>query len=344
MSSPLVRPTLTKFAERGVRDGSSPTEAFATDGSAATRLFFVKWSERFLAASAILGYADIGYTGITPDGLRRLTPLIHPDTTVFPQLWYASAITKVEGHKFTGNRIGSDTSIANTFKWAKIEVQYEQLGYLVIDDTATIVPGTADAFSWPGDEYRRWVSFGEPRTSTDYVTLPGNILKYARSAGTAVPHNRPIPFNVGISLPIMELPVTWHKVPYDIFNPNLSSAISNPWPTRIWGDASTLPYLGSVNKTTFLNRPPGTLLFSNIRPIPRKSAFLRPEYDIEFTFAFDPHGWNYKAYISVGAATEWISVVKESSPGAVTYYAPGSVPDGMSMYNEREFRDLFKVF
>lgn len=341
MSSPLTRPTITYFAERGVRDGSSPSEAFTPDGSPSTRKFFVPWAQRFTAATAILGYTQIGYTGSTPDGLRRLLPLRHPDTSVFPYYWWAAGITKVEGHKFTGKRVGSDSSTANTFEKAEITVQYEQVNYYMWDESAVVIPGTSTPWIWPDDEWARYTSIGEIRTSTDYLQLPGGLLYYCRpSPSTDAPHNKPIPFNAGLILPIMEFPVTWKKIPYEIMSPYVDS----PWRDRIWGDGTNPPYIGTVNKHDFLGYRAGTLLFSGIRLIERKSPFLVPEWDVEFTFAVDPRKWNYKAFIPPKADTEWLLVVKRNNDNTITHYAEGSIPDNKTLYNERDFTELFQVY
>lgn len=350
-SAPLVRPTITYFAERGSRDGSSPSESFGAEGSSATRKFFVPWDERFLAATAILGYSQIGYDGSAPDGLRRLIPLRHPDTSVFPYYWYAASITNCTGHKFSGKRTGSDSSVANTFDKAELTVQYEQVDYLMFNDSTTVNPVTGDPWTWPTDEWVRYTSIGEMTTSTNYLALPGGTIQYARNPAlplpTAPPHGKPIPFATGIVQPIMEFKLTWKKVPFQIVSPYLGYT-ANPWKRRIWGDGTNtyLPYIGTVNKTSFLKYPAGTLLFSNIRMIPRKSPYLVPEWDVEFTFAVDPRKWNYKLYVPPKAEAdnfEYYLAIRPTS-GTTTWYDQGSIPDYKCLYNEREFTELFQVY
>jgi hypothetical protein len=350
MPTDLVRPTITYFAERGVRDGSSPIERFGVDASDATRKFFVPWDERFLAASAILGRSEIEYYvdgggNSTPTGLKRLVPLRHPDTVVYPFYLWASHITEVKGHQFAGNRVGGDSSIANTFTKAEITVQYESVDYQMFNDSQVTNPATGEAWVWPDDEWVRYTSIGEMTTSTEYITLPGGTIQYCRSTGTAEPHGRPIPFGTGIVKPIMEFKVTWKHIPFAIVSP-YGDEFFCPWKRRIWGDGDTIkPYIGSVNKTDFMGYKAGTLLFSNIRLIPKKSPYLVPEWDIEFTFAVDPYKWNYKLFVpttSVGDNLEWLLAIRPTS-GTTTHYAEGSIPDSKCIYNEREFTNLFRV-
>lgn len=193
-----------------------------------------------------------------------------------------------------------------------------------------------------GNELLRYVSIGDPKASVEYLGLPGGTIKYFRASGTDLPHNTGVAFNIGKVLPIVEFVVTWHKVPYDIYDPSgLILSAPSAWQKRIYGDPATpsaKPFIGTVNKTTFLNYPAGSLLLANVQPIRRFNNIGQSEWDIEFTLAFDTNKWNHKYYSSIDATHEGYQYV-----GRTQYYADGSVPDGQSIYNEREFADLFKV-
>lgn len=325
---PITRPTLTKNAERGSRDGTSPRDTWSLDAVGSDIKRFVKWSERFDAIDYYLGHARIDLDGSgDPLELQRLTPKPHPyDARLYP--------TRMEGiynHKIDdlAPYTTVEGEVMNAFEKVEYLIHYERLPYKIKED---------DEITY---EYERYTYIGEERVSTDYVTLPGGGLGYRRSSGSDPPHNQPIPFATGIVLPIIEFPVTWYRLPEEL----IDFDTPGPWLKRLIGSASAKSYLGSVNKYAFKGFQPGTLLFSNYRrirkPMPVTLNGYDPavEWDIEYTFAYDPNKWNFKYYWSLADATNngWYFISKDS------YYASGSIPDGASLYNERNFDDLFDV-
>lgn len=330
----ITRPTLTRFNERGQCDNSTFDERIGVDVNSTRRKVWCAWSERFKAARAFLGYSQLERDGGgAVIGLRRLTPLKHPDNTGdyvngAPYLW-ASAVGSTP-YKVTGNAGTSavDTSGRSNFQQAQIEIEYANPRYIVKED--------ADVTSYPaGNEWERYTRVEGGTSTSNYIMLPGGTLKYFRSAGAAAPHGLPINYNYGKVLTIQEIKLTWCRLPYDLYQ---IGSLSN-WAKRIWGVAGTPPLLGKVNKTSFLGYPAGIVLFSDIRPIIRDSYFDVTEWDFEITLAIDMNGWNYKYYSPAAGASGrgWYKVATDS------YYAEGSTPDDKSIYNEGALNYIFDV-
>lgn len=335
----ITRPTLTKFNERGQRENATWTEAVAVDGSGSTRRVWLRWGERFLGSRAIVGFSQLEYSGLIVTGLRRLTPLPHPDntgnyTTGAPYL-FASGVQSIRPFKVTGNagNSGIDSSGRSNYLNADVEIQYANPRYVVLSE--------AQMPTWPADEWQRFVRIDDSTTTGTYIMLPGGTLKYWRPdvpTPTVRPNGIPINFNFGKVVSVTELKLTWCRLPFALY----SFAAPTKWQKRIWGYAPDAidSLLGTVNKTAFLGYAPGCLLFSNIKPIPRASIFDITEWDFEITLGIDPNGWNYKYYSSADpsdTARGWYKVASDM------YYADGSTPDEKSIYNERELRHIFDV-
>lgn len=345
----ITRPTTTYLQERGTRDGSALNEQFGMGANSATRKIWCTWADRYKVARAYIGYSELARenmgdpTEIT--GLRRLTPLPHPDAEVMPSAdgpgnMFASRINSITGYKaLAGESSPYETNVnasvkRNVFTRAEIEVQYENIGYQVREE--------ADLPSWPEGEQDRFLEILEPTPSSSYVTLPGGTLNYIKSGGGSPPTGLPINFNVGKIFSTMQFKFLWKRLPFDLFDPTNQSS----WAKRIWGDpaAPTAEKLiGSVNKTTFLGFLPGTLLLENVRPIPVRSPFYFIwEWDFEFTLNYNPNYWNYLYYFPISSAGTTDRGFYLVGAGT-TFYANGSVPDNYSLYNEREHALLFDV-
>lgn len=344
----IVRPTTTYYQELGTRDGSARVDFFGMGANGSSREIWCPWVDRYKVARAILGYSQLAKenaldpTEIT--GLRRLTPLPHPDAQVggsddSPGNMFATQITGIRGHKpLAGVSSTLETDInasakKNVFEKAIFEVKYENIGYQVYKDSE--VP------SWPENEAYRFVEVLEPTPSSSYITLPGGTLNYIRNGGGG-PTGQPINFNVGKIFSTMQFKFLWKRLPYDLFIPGAFTK----WAKRIWGDpddSSVKPLLGTVNKTASLGFPAGTLLLENIRPIPVRSPFYFIwEWDFEITFNYNPNFWNYLYYFPVSTAGTTYRGFYLVGAGT-TFYANGSVPENYSLYNEREHALIFDV-
>lgn len=339
----IVRPTLTFYQERGTRDGSANQTQFGMGANSGTRPVWVDWVDRYKAARAIIGYSQLDRLAGIIIGLRRLTPLPHPDAETAgsddgPGNMFATRINGIKGYKaLAGTSSTLETAVnagvkKNVFEKAEIEIMYENPGYQVRTEE--------EIENWPEDEYLRMFEVLEPTPSSSYITLPGGCMNYIRESGTDAPHGLPVNYNVGKVFSTMQLKFMWHRLPYDLFD------ISNQtnWAKRIYGDPDNpdeIPLIGTVNKTAWLSFPAGTLLLENVRPIPVKSPFYYIwEWNFEITWNYNPRGWNYLYYFSpAGGAGSGTYFVGKGT----TYYAPGSVPDNTSIYNEREHSLVLNV-
>lgn len=342
----IARPTLTYIAERGVRDGSGEIISYSPGGSSISRAVWVNWAQRYRAAKFLLGYATLEYvTGTSGPiaALRRLTPMPHPNAGNAVDdvgQFFAMKISRIKPYKPLGQVTGADTLSRTTNYRADIELTYENPGYAVLSEADITVGGI-----WQNQEFRRFLRIMEPAQTVTHVTLPGGTMRYIDPAGvvgTGKAHTKPIGTNVGKTFPVNQEKYLWCRLPYDLYNPSALSA----WAKRIWGDPATpatIPLIGTVNKTTFLGRGPGTLLLQNVRAIPKEAMFGGVyEWDFEVQLAYDLNGWNRLYYYpagSVGASERGFFLVGAGT----TYYAPGSVPDNYSIYNEREFSAIFDV-
>lgn len=339
----ITRPTLTYNAERGVRDGSSEVISYSNGGSSVARQEWVNWADRYKAGKFFLGYSALEYVSGTSGpiaALRRLTPMPHPNAGNAVDdvgQFYAMKMPRIKPYKATGQVTGADGLSRATFTKAEIEITYENPGYAVLTEADITVSGV-----WQNQEYRRFLRIMEPTQTVSYITLPGGTLKYITSTGTGAANGKAIGANVGKVFPVNQEKYLWCRLPYDLYNPSALSV----WAKRIWGDPaspSTIPLIGCVNKTSFFGRAPGTLLLQNVRPIPRDAMFGGVyEWDFEVQLAYNLNGWNKLYYYpagTVGASDRGFFLVGAGT----TYYAPGSVPDNYSIYNEREFSAIFDV-
>ncbi len=346
--APFTRPALTKCAEIGVRDGSSQRLNFAPTGANATRRFKVLWNERYKFVRRFLGDNQIIYDDIQQSNMvriNRMTPLPWP-TEDFPNLYAAEAVSitgfKIDGHtSYTDD--GDDGSVAADYSHAEIELAYRPSPYDVLTDTQV------DQGGGVYNELLRYISVSDYRSSTNYISLPQGTLLYIAEGGGR-PTGIPMQFSVGKVIAVMEFVVTWHSLPYEIFD--ITSTNQYPWARRVFGAATAVSsetrswpavsaYLGCVNRTSFLSRDPGTVLLTDVRPEWRFNSYGNKEWDIHFTFAYDPNRWNYKWFAGVGEDTALSGYY--STGTSTTYYAPGSLPANYSIYSEKNFQDLFTV-
>jgi hypothetical protein len=323
---PITRPGGSGITELGT-DGSSPTEVVGVDESNAARKFRCAWGSRFNTAKRYIGTQQILYdTAIPPAPVRleRLTPLAHPDTNVS---WFAVKVESITGHKVLGKRVLPDEASANTFGEADVSIRYDPVPYKVLDDAGV----AAD------EEYRRYVSFSNWRQTSDVLLLPSGCMKYTKSGGGG-PHGSVVPFNTPLQQPCLQFRATWHRLPEDLLN----WTTPGPWLKRILGDSAsgTKTWMNTVNKSRIFGFDIGTLAVFSWEPERRSMPFGAFEYDVHFEMGWRAQGWNYIWYndLTTPADSGYYYVSR-----AGTFHAPGSVPDGDSLYSERETSYLFRV-
>lgn len=356
-TSPLSYPTQDTIdtwnvREGGARDQSSPTDTYEMNNSTSRRKYYVKWAKRYDFIAYMLGYSilwnDSGTTRIS-----RLLPRKDPDATAL----IATKVTQLKGFQWKSNLITTTTlgsagfatdpsrnfghtgyqwsdGQASTYTDADIEILFEHPDYFMVEDSTVYA---AD----PYGELGRYVAPGDYDGSSEYLTLPGGMMKYAVSGGTpSPPHNQVIPFNNGKVLSQEKFQLIWKRLPYDIWSSTSDLFVF------VYGDGgSNVPAVGRINKTTFYGRPAGTVLFESVKPIlmrdPRGDFF---EWQLTYNFTFNPYGWNnLYYYVKGGTNAGFYYATSEESGGAAVYRAPGSVPDNQALYNETELNKLFKA-
>lgn len=332
--------------ELGTRDGSGPTFS-ATPGEAqATRTFLCFGNQSSNAATWFVGDSDVNDgAGPTSRNITRRNPQPYPGNSKL-----IATSVRITGHKSTGqtgngNTAASplalgDLTLVNSYQMAKLEVTFTLELYRADIEDNLIGAGF--------HEYDRYVNTSETRASAELQQVPAGMMKWVSpTANTAnSPHNQPVPFQSGVILPLEDFPVTWMRVPYNAWGDG--TAI---W-QRVYGNGTSAPYLGTVNKTAIFGRPAGTLLLDSVRAIQKPCPIAQLgnttgwEWQIEFGFKYDPNQWNQKYYFSPvpGNRTQngWYLLGTGNATGAA-YYSAGNVPDGYSIYNEREFANLFNV-
>ena len=323
---PITRPTVTT-TETGSRDGSSPVEVVGVDESNAVRKFRCPWASRFSLAQKYIGTVRIDYDGSIPPApirLERLTPLPHPDTDVS---WFATKVESISGYKPLIKRTTSEDGSSNTFEQADVSIRYQPLPYAVIDDASVAA----------GDEYKRYTSFSDWQQSTDVLLLQSGSMHYVKADDTVI---GVVPYNKPLHQPVLNFRCTWHRLPEDL----LDWETPGPWLKRILGEVAsgTPTRMNTVNQTAIWGFDPGTLAVLNWEPERRSMPFGSFEYDIHFQFQWRPQGFNRLWYNDLGSSSlSGYYYVARGNPA--TYSAPGSVPDGESLFNETEFRELFDV-
>jgi hypothetical protein len=333
--------------ERGVRDGTSPTEQLEIDNSTADRTFLVKWEYRHDFAKYMVGYAET-WTDTGPTiRLSRLLPRAHPE---LPDL-VATKVTSIKGLKWTDWAVDVDEldpyrddellhhghpdyrwtdDQINVFQDAEVVIHYDHAPYDRVEDDDIYATMT---------EFDRYVERGESQPSAEYLQLPGAVFKYVQETGSANPHGVTIPFNTGRVLPQEKFILTWRRLPENVWTPD-GGLYQLIYGTGVW---DTVPYLGCINGDPFYGRPMGTVLFENVRPILRKSPLGTGwEWDLEFHFAYDPNGWNWKFYFGATAGTAADNGFYFVSRGS-THYFSDTLPDYESIYNSRDLNNLFDV-
>lgn len=185
-------------------------------------------------------------------------------------------------------------------------------------------------------------------TEVVYLSLQGGVLNYLRSDGTPLgpnlpPHKFPIPNAVGLPEVQTHVGYRWHRVPKTAWGPNSSSALYN----RVKGNVGLgiKPLVGTVNLTRFLGRDPGTLLFLGVDEdiVPDATA---PDdgwcWNLTFRFLEKTQGHNNLYYGGTYLTASGVKGYYFAATGD-TWYAAGSVPDGICLFNEAEHATLFEV-
>ncbi|HEY2908674.1 MAG TPA: hypothetical protein VGI99_00420, partial [Gemmataceae bacterium] len=169
------------------------------------------------------------------------------------------------------------------------------------------------------------------------------------------PNNVPIPYGVGRIEAVTKVAYKWHRVPFEAWRPG------SPLFDRVHGDAAgtSIPFIGTVNKLPALGYPAGYALFDGVEeeivPDPVR-GFLA--WDLTYHFSIKNvvglssgspigGGHNYLYYPGTTEFTGGSGVALGAgyylAAKSKTWFANGSIPDGLSLFNERDHNQLWNV-
>ncbi len=313
--------------EYGVKDGESPIVTADLESLHSVRIYEVDWLNYGIAIYQLLGYPTMDNSDPFNPGIKRYLPQIDPD---FP--WaVATKILSVKGVGARGNYPANGFTAAK-YKRARITVAFDMPDYDVLADDYT--PG------WPMEFYR-YRTF-EAKPAAEYLSPPNTGYFYwaeGPNKGGAFPGN------IGIIEGCIDYVWDWIQVPFEAMPSDDIQAT-----------------VGCVNSTAFpigdgssTMAAPGTLLLMGWEPMRKNSPFGLRTWRIRFTARYKKTGHN-NFYDYDGAHFQTGCSGGSGSGGSGTYNPgyrqiskcgnlfalPGTVPDGQLVYNQREFRNLFK--
>jgi hypothetical protein len=168
----------------------SPTECFAAESTAFTRVFQVPWATRFNFVKALLGY-----TSGSPGNLQRIPPDRHPLCN-----WLWAREVQIQGIGQPGQDITVGLDGTKT----------------VINWTQARITATYRALDWTPDPSIRWNYLTETFDITGELISPSNgVFIWATTPKDQVPEPP------GIIFPGIDYTMVHHQVPDASFNPNL---------------------------------------------------------------------------------------------------------------------------
>ncbi len=317
-----------ELQELGVADGSSGVINFEIDHNYGTRMYRCAWEWRYDVAAYLLGYSALYVDGSGNTKLSRLMPVPFDDS--LPNV-IAAQISDMKGMQWVGRDNNGDTQ-TNVFTWALFTVRYWNPPYeLAADGDIT------------SELDRYWQFPAKTRTSGDVLQLPGNTLFYRTPTGAGNANGKPTQVGAPVTCPTETVFGVWNRLPDAAFDITSNLYIRLYQGTFTAGVSDGYPYLGTINRATFQGRPPGTLLLNGSNPVWQRSPSTDDyEWTLEYEFIYKPQGWNFLFYFDAAAGSPgsgWWFVSRQG----LGYFAPGSVPDGASLYVEREFANLVSV-
>ncbi len=329
----------------------SPEERIEQDGSSATRVLDVNWSDRQSAARYILGYPEV--VRATSYYISRNLPLPHPawvnPTTGYPFLW-ATKIPRIQGIGRVGVP-GTSQKLTNglgdvaIYKTARMTVHHETLTYDILADNDPLMP--KDANGWPDESSLKRYVTKKVFPAAQYITLTTGSCKYA--ANPVANPLLPCANGLGKMLVNFNVSLTWHQIPDSAIPCSLFSTNS-----IAAGQGNIELSLGRINKAAFAGFNKGTLLLMACDIKPLRSPHADRLYDITYMFKyFEPndialalpdgtHGTHTHVFRppppgSGSVAGIWTEV---SSDGAVNL---STQTRGKSLYDWADFTLLFKA-
>jgi hypothetical protein len=327
----------------------SPREVWAPDGSRMSRDYVIAGDaqSRIFAAWDFLGGSELIEVE-TGDGPRyyvsRQTPHDYPFVTDAGDVFlFAQSIP--QGRPLGVGAPNTDfPGLAADYTNYLMTVEYRTLSYDVKEDDEVLagpaLPLPDSGFNdsplegFPDEGYALAAAAGpdEPGASR-YITRvarPGGRFHVLRAGMMGyVSDNKPVPEGIPLTVPFVTLSYTWHQVP--------EGGVPN---------AAIRKCLGTINNLTFDGYPAETLLLTNVVPRPFRNPFGERNYDVEYTFRYQPNvsyadgvtprGHNFIPRVTAAGGLDYeeIRALKNSGGSPL---AAGSPP-----YRLTDFATLFR--
>lgn len=337
-----------KWSPLGARDGSGPLASYTAKGNGTVSFpIKVRWADRHLALQQLVGYSvpvTYGSDPVTGLGVRRLSRELPEPYHDDPNMYCASAKV-VRGLKWigrtaydrvtwetlpgypnreatpedeaTGDRL-TDLWKQNVYKLAVIQCEFSQAKFYIRSDEEAW-------WTYQGNELSRYTTFRDERAA-NYQTIRQGFTYYVlpRNPGeeqTPFDSRRQIPHSQGLIEFETTLYVTWENVHVDCLPLETIDGL-----------------VGKTNKTTFLNKPAGSLLF--LPPKIERYVMANGQLGADVTFGFGHFapGQNKILYVDgTGRRYVWVTFNKaiEQDP------TPGQLPVNTFLHDEVEFADAF---
>lgn len=319
------------------RAGSTFDASFGNDGSQVALVIDVYWDDLGQALQQCLGYSSRTVVPGDWSQLNRFLPMRHPR---WPQL-FCTRVAKVQGISFQGTAVveqpGTTTS---EYFLARLTLQFGRMPYALINDND--MENYLDDDDLP-QEFQRftdrnWVPSAE--------ILAREQQQFSFVEGDANGNQFTGPF--GMTIGKARLTRTWYSLPEDaVFNASEFPAGLMYGRDGTGGIDTAVQALGTVNASTFLGCPAGTLLYEAPEIIPRPLTLppdlmdlpwqeysIQLQYDVRFNFVFfDPP-------IGTGVTSRGHNLAPWAKDGR---WYPIQTATGLTPFKTYEFKNLFRI-
>jgi hypothetical protein len=310
----------------GVKDGAHPTWSLDPGSASAHRDWHCNGNAFKDARALLLG--GVRLTEELNPRLSRLMPMAMPGERNYP----AMAIESATG---TGGCGIDGPDGVPVYPKLHLRVRHELVFFGLQSDDVVISEQLRYTETLPSQTEVRYLSLGGMSSSLKYITADASSALYGR----------PIPVSIGRPDQTMKFAFKWWRIPLSAWN-NAAPPLFGGVYQRARGPATFLApegsYVGCVNKLKFFGRPPGTVLFDGVdeEPVP---DLVDGNYCFNLIYRFTERasGWNkiwYQARSGEGVDSGYYYVSRTP-----IYHDAGDVPDGVSLYNERDLNRLWLV-
>lgn len=309
-----------------VRQGNHPRHSRMFRESSVTREFLIDGEKFEDFAIYCLGATGQYFDSITGRfELTRLVPMRYPHREYL-------VATKIVSATGQGKVQGNDANGVPVYPDIRVQVQFEHAPFGVAADDDT------------PHEWNRYTQTLPSTPDVSYLNLPGGIMKYIRQEETGDPHGIPVPYSIGYPEAVTRIKRKWCRLPWDAWGAGTTLF------ERVYGDweDGTRGYTGCVNNATFLGYPAGSLLFLGVEEEPVLDPVAEGDYglswDLTYEFLFKPaapHTW-LRYFNPAGTYFPGLNAHYLVGTGS-TYYPTSSLPTSYSLFDAKDFTQLWEV-